>query len=49
MTDALSSNGVANEATVIRCHCLAHERHKFSDLEETFPHVKALQPSDTTP
>jgi len=23
---------------VIRCHCLAHGRRKFSDLEEVFPH-----------
>jgi hypothetical protein len=28
---------VAQEATVIRCHCLAHGRRKFSDLEEVFP------------
>ncbi len=38
MSDALSSNEVANEAAVIRCHCLAHGRRKFSDLEELFPH-----------
>jgi hypothetical protein len=38
MSDALSSNEVANEAAVIRCHCLAHGRRKFSDLEEVFPH-----------
>jgi len=38
MSDALSSNEVANEAVVIRCHCLAHGRRKFSDLEEVFPH-----------
>jgi transposase len=38
MSDALSSNAVANEAAVIRCHCLAHGRRKFSDLEELFPH-----------
>jgi len=38
MSDALSSNKVANEAAVIRCHCLAHGRRKFSDLEEVFPH-----------
>ena len=37
MSDALSSNAVANEATVIRCHCLAHGRRKFSDLEDVFP------------
>ena len=38
MSDALSSNEVTNEATVIRCHCLAHGRRKFSDLAEVFPH-----------
>ena len=36
MSDALSSNE-ADEATLIRCHCLAHGRRKFSDLEEVFP------------
>jgi transposase len=38
MSDALSSNAVGNEAAVIRCHCLAHGRRKFSDLEDVFPH-----------
>jgi transposase len=38
MSDALASNAVANEAAVIRCHCLAHGRRKFSDLADTFPH-----------
>ena len=38
MSDALTSNAVANEAAVIRCHCLAHGRRKFSDLVEVFPH-----------
>ena len=37
MSDALSSNE-ADEANLIRCHCLAHGRRKFSDLEEVFPH-----------
>jgi hypothetical protein len=37
MSDALSSNEVANEAAVIRCHCLAHGGRQFSDLEEVFP------------
>lgn len=37
MSDALSSNEVANEAALIRCHCLAHGRRKFSDLEDVFP------------
>ena len=36
MSDALSSNE-ADEANLIRCHCLAHGRRKFSDLEEVFP------------
>jgi hypothetical protein len=38
MSDALSSNAVADESILIRCHCLAHGRRKFSDLEEQFPH-----------
>jgi transposase len=37
MSDALASNEIATEATVIRCHCLAHGRRKFSDLAEVFP------------
>jgi hypothetical protein len=36
MSDALTSNA-ADEATLIRCHCLAHGRHKCSDLEDVFP------------
>ena len=36
MSDALGSN-TADEAALIRCHCLAHGRRKFSELEETFP------------
>lgn len=36
MSDALSSNEV-DEASLIRCHCLAHGRRKFSDLEDVFP------------
>jgi hypothetical protein len=38
MSDALSSNEVADESRLIRCHCLAHGRRKFSDLEDVFPH-----------
>jgi transposase len=38
MSDALSSNEVAEESMLIRCHCLAHGRRKFSDLEAVFPH-----------
>jgi len=38
MSDALASNAVVDESQLIRCHCLAHGRRKFSDLEEVFPH-----------
>jgi hypothetical protein len=37
MSDALARHA-ADETTLIRCHCLAHGRRKFSDLEEVFPH-----------
>jgi len=36
MSDALSSNA-ADETMLIRCHCLAHARRKFSELEDVFP------------
>ena len=36
MSDALSRNEV-DETTLIRCHCLAHGRRQFSDLEDVFP------------
>ena len=36
MSDALSRNE-ANENELIRCHCLAHGRRQFTDLEEVFP------------
>jgi transposase len=36
MSDALLSNE-AEETTLIRCHCLAHGRRQFSDLEDIFP------------
>jgi hypothetical protein len=36
MSDALSRNEI-DEARLIRCHCLAHTRRKFSDIEEDFP------------
>jgi transposase len=39
MSDALSSNEVGDESRLIRCHCLAHGRRKFSDLEAVFPHA----------
>jgi transposase len=36
MSDALSRNEV-QEGLVIRCHCLAHGRRQFSDIEAVFP------------
>jgi transposase len=36
MSDALASNA-ADEQALIRCHCLAHGRRKFSELGEVFP------------
>jgi transposase len=36
MSDALSRNE-ADENGLIRCHCLAHGRRQFSDLEDVFP------------
>jgi len=36
MSDALTRNEV-EEGLVIRCHCLAHGRRQFSDIEEVFP------------
>ena len=36
MSDALSRNAV-DEDQLIRCHCLAHGRRQFSDLEDVFP------------
>jgi transposase len=41
MSDALSHNH-AEEATLIRCHCLAHGRRQFSDLAEDFPAESAV-------
>ena len=37
MSDALASNAVADESWLIRCHCLAHGRRKFSDVADVFP------------
>ncbi len=37
MSDALTSNAVADESRLSRCHCLAHGRRKFSDLADVFP------------
>lgn len=36
MSDALSRNE-AHEEGLIRCHCLAHGRRQFSDLDDVFP------------
>jgi len=46
-SEALKSNQAAEEE-LMRCHCLAHGRRKFSELDEDFPAesavvVKALQ------
>jgi hypothetical protein len=41
MSDALSSN-TAEETPLIRCHCLAHGRRKFSELDEVFPAESAV-------
>jgi transposase len=41
MSDALPSNNAA-EDTLIRCHCLAHGRRKFSELDEAFPAESAV-------
>jgi hypothetical protein len=38
MSDALSSNEGGDASRLIRCHCLAHGRRKFSDLAEGFPY-----------
>ena len=37
MSDALSSNALADEAAILRSHCLAHGRRKFTEIEEVFP------------
>jgi len=47
MSDALSRNE-ADEDGLVRCHCLAHGRRQFSDLEDVFPQecqvvIKALK------
>lgn len=41
MSDALASNE-ADEQALIRCHCLAHGRRKFSELEDVFPQECAV-------
>ena len=37
MSDALAANQRDDDDTLIRCHCLAHGRRQFSDLEDVFP------------
>jgi hypothetical protein len=41
MSDALRSNN-ADEARLIRCHCLAHGRRQFSELADDFPAESAV-------
>jgi transposase len=41
MSDALASN-TAEEGALIRCHCLAHGRRKFAELEDVFPQECAV-------
>jgi transposase len=41
MSDALSRNN-AEETMLIRCHCLAHGRRKFTELAEDFPVESAV-------
>ena len=36
-SDALAANQRDDDERLIRCHCLAHGRRQFTDLEETFP------------
>jgi hypothetical protein len=37
MSDALSVNTLDDEGAIIRSHCLAHGRRKFTEIEEVFP------------
>jgi transposase len=37
MSDALAANQRDDDDPLIRCHCLAHGRRQFTDLEEVFP------------
>jgi transposase len=41
MSDAVSSNN-AEEDGLIRCHCLAQGRRKFSELDDVFPAESAV-------
>ena len=37
MSDALSVNTLEDEGAIIRSHCLAHGRRKFTEIEDVFP------------
>lgn len=37
MSDALAANQRDDDDRLIRCHCLAHGRRQFTDLDEVFP------------
>jgi transposase len=37
MSDALSVNTINDDEAIIRSHCLAHGRRKFTEIEEVFP------------
>jgi transposase len=37
MSDALSVNTMNDDEAIIRSHCLAHGRRKFTEIEEVFP------------
>ena len=37
MSDALTANQRDDDDRLIRCHCLAHSRRQFTDLEDVFP------------
>jgi hypothetical protein len=37
MSDASATNGLKDEAAVIRSHCLAHGRRQFTEIDEIFP------------
>jgi transposase len=41
MSDALAANA-ADETALMRCHCLAHGRRKFAELEDVFPQECAV-------
>jgi transposase len=37
MSDALSANALEDEGAILRSHCLAHGRRKFTEIEDVFP------------